>query len=286
MKTYRGGSGLKDGVVAWAGAALSIIVVALMVWMVAELWLAGHSQLTPQLLGPTDVGNAGDTGLQSVLVSTALIVGVCLLVAIPLGLSCAIYLSENLSYDSRWTRSLAYSLDVLSAVPSIVFGLFGYQFFAITLGLGFSILAGGLTLACMVLPLMVRISEQALRGVAPELHMAGAALGLSRAGMLHKILLPGAASGISAAIILSLGRALAETAALLFTAGYVLRMPSSLTDSGRALSVHIYDLAMHHHGGLTQASASALVLIAILIALNALVRRLLNPSQGPSLYAE
>ena len=214
--------------------------------------------------------------------STTLILLVCLAVVVPVGLGCALFLSEKLDATSVLGRAVGYCLDVLAGVPSIVYALFGYQFFAITLGLGFSILAGGLTLACMALPLMVRTSEQALRAVPVSLRQAGAALALSDSGMLWRVLLPSARHGLAAAVILSTGRALAETAVLLFTAGYVLRMPGSLLDSGRALSVHIFDLAMHVPGGEARAAASALVLLALILLINLLVHRLLRTHKGDS----
>ena len=200
--------------------------------------------------------------------------------AVPVGLGCALYLSEQVPAGTRRAQWLGGVLDMLAAVPSIVYGLFGYQFFAISLGLGFSILSGGLALALMVLPLMIRSAEQALRGVPMSYRQASEALSISRWGWVRRILVPQAAPGIAVGIILSIGRALAETAVLLFTAGYVLRQPDSLLDSGRALSVHIYDLAMNVPGGMPRAAATGLVLVAILAILNLLVRRWLRPAQG------
>jgi len=161
------------------------------------------------------------------------------------------------------------SLDILAGVPSIVFGLFGNAFFALWLGLGFSILAGGLTLACMVLPILIRSVEAGLRSVPDDYRRAAAALALPRTAALRQVLLPMAAPGILVGLILGIGRALAETAALLFTSGYVSQAPGSLLDSGRALSVHIFDLAMNVPGGADRAYASALTLIALLLAINA-----------------
>lgn len=267
----------RDWLAASSGALLSgTLTVLLLGLLVMLLWQAANV-LSPAFLwqAPQQAGLAG--GIGSILVSTLLIMAVCLAVVIPAGLGCAIFISEQLDRQRPLARALGFSLDVLAATPSIVFALFGYQFFADTLGLGFSIAAGGLTLACMALPLMVRGSEQALRGVPADYRQAGAALALSHSGMLWRVLLPQARSGIAAAIILSLGRALAETAVLLFTAGYVMRMPGSLLDSGRTLSVHIYDLAMHVPGGGSHAAASAVVLIGLIVMLNALVHRLLRP---------
>lgn len=250
-------------------------VLALLAWLVLALLQAGAPALGWEFLTAAPAAAGREGGIGPLLVSTALILAVCLAVVVPLGLGTAVYLSEFVPAASRRGRALGYSLDVLAGVPSIVFALFGYQFFAITLGLGFSILAGGLTLACMTLPLMVRTSEQALRAVPGELRRAGQALALSHTGLLRRVLLPAALPGIAAGTILSIGRALAETAVLLFTAGYVLRLPGSLLDSGRALSVHIYDLAMNVPGGMRNAAATALVLLTLILIINITVRRLL-----------
>mgnify|MGYP006424026367 CR=1 FL=1 len=264
----------------WAFALLTLAaglgVILPLAWLMLALLHNGWAGLDWAFLvePPLQSGRAG--GIGPLLVSTALILTVCLAAVIPIGLGTALYLSEFVPAGSRLADWLGYSLDVLAGVPSIVFALFGYQFFAISLGLGFSILAGGLTLACMSLPLMVRTSEQALRAIEPALRRAGHALALSHPGMLRRVIIPAAAPGIAAAIILSIGRALAETAVLLFTAGYVMRMPGSLLDSGRALSVHIYDLAMNVPGGMSQAATTALVLVTAIIIINIGVRRLLR----------
>ena len=244
--------------------------------MVTALWQQSADVLSVGFL-LEDPGRAGRSGgIAALLISTGWILALCLLVAVPVGLGCALYLSESLPADSRRAQWLGGVLDMLAAVPSIVYGLFGYQFFAITLGLGFSILSGALALSLMVLPLMIRSAEQAMRAVPMGYRQARDALALSRWGWVRRILLPCAAPGIAVGIILSAGRALAETAVLLFTAGYVLRRPDSLFDSGRTLSVHIYDLAMNVPGGMPRAAATAVVLVALLVVLNLLVRRVLR----------
>ena len=259
--------------VGWVLLALVMVPVAL---MVTALWQQSADVLSVGFL-LEDPGRAGRSGgIAALLISTGWILALCLLVAVPVGLGCALYLSESLPADSRRAQWLGGVLDMLAAVPSIVYGLFGYQFFAITLGLGFSILSGALALSLMVLPLMIRSAEQAMRAVPMGYRQARDALALSRWGWVRRILLPCAAPGIAVGIILSAGRALAETAVLLFTAGYVLRRPDSLFDSGRTLSVHIYDLAMNVPGGMPRAAATAVVLVALLVVLNLLVRRVLR----------
>jgi phosphate transport system permease protein len=147
-------------------------------------------------------------------------------------------------------------------------GMFGYAFFVIALDFGFSILSGALTLACMILPLLIRNIEDSLRNI-PDIHRLNAsALGLSKFLIIFKILLPMSFQGIVLAIILGIGRAMAETAALLYTSGYVTRMPESIFDSGRSLSVHILDLSMNVPGGEPSAYSSALVLIFLLFSIN------------------
>jgi phosphate transport system permease protein len=229
---------------------------------------AGSMSWAFVLEGPRDAGRAG--GIAPIIVSTVAILGVCLAASLPLGLATAILLAEFADGRGWPGRAVRGSLDVLAAVPSIVFGLFGNAFFSLYLGLGFSMLSGGLTLACMVLPLLIRSIEDALRAVPGDYRAAAAALGLSRSATLSHVLLPAATPGIAIGLVLATGRALAETAALLFTSGYVDRMPASLLDSGRALSVHIYDLAINVPGGEPHASAASLVLAALLLAVNGL----------------
>jgi len=249
------------------GAALA--VAGLFLWIVGDVLARGAEHVSPALLtaAPTDAGRAG--GIAPILVSTALLVGICMAVSLPLGLGSAVLLAEFSRRGTAYGRAVRRSLDVLAGMPSIVFGLFGYAFFCRTLGLGFSLLAGGLTLACMVLPFLIRSVEAGLRGVPDEIRAGAAALGLSRTTTVRSLLLPAAAPGVAVGVILGIGRALAETAALIFTSGYVDRMPGSLLDSGRALSVHIFDLTTNVPGGDGMAYASALVLLALLLGINA-----------------
>lgn len=262
----RWADGLLAGVV-WLAAMLIAIAFC---WIVGDLLWHGLSHVSWQFLvsAPENAGREG--GIGPILVSTLLILGVCLIVALPVGLGTAFFLSElSLAYQGlgRWIRL---SLEVLAGVPSIVFGLFGNAFFCKVLGLGFSILAGGLTLACMVLPILIRTTEEGLRSVPREYRLGGAALGFSQTTLLRHVLLPSALPGLTVGLILGVGRSLAETAALIFTSGYVDRMPSSLLDSGRSLSIHIFDLSMNVSGGNDNAYASAIVLLLLLLFINAL----------------
>ena len=249
----------------WLSASL---VAGAFAWLLGDLIWHGASALDWTFLtsSPARAGRSG--GVAPILTSTLLIVAVAIAVATPLALCTAVLLSEFSPAGGRFAWWTGLSLDVLAGVPSIVFGLFGNALFSVWLGLGFSILSGGLTLACMALPLMVRTVEHGLRMVPQEWRTGAAALGISRTTILRYVLLPAAAPALAAGLVLGIGRAMAETAALVFTSGYVDRMPSSLLDSGRALSVHIYDLTMNVAGGDRNAYASALVLLALLLLAN------------------
>lgn len=255
----------------WSAA---LVIIAVFLLLIGDLVLHGAGRLSWSFLTdlPQNAGRAG--GIGPILTSTLLILVVAIAAALPLGLATAVFLAEFTRFEGRIGRAIGLSLDVLAGVPSIVFGLFGNAFFCVWLGLGFSILSGGLTLACMALPILIRTTESGLRMVPDEWRHGAAALGLSRGAALRHILLPAAAPAIIAGLMLGIGRAAAETAALIFTSGYVDRMPGSLLDSGRALSVHIYDLAMNVAGGDSSAYASALVLIALLILINTVALRL------------
>lgn len=249
----------------WAVAAL---VTGALLWLLSDVFWHGIGQVSWEFL-TTSPRNAGrDGGIAPILVSTGLIIGVCLAVSIPISIGTAILLAEFAAHSSGLGLGVRLSLDVLAGVPSIVFGLFGNAFFCKTLGMGFSILSGGLTLACMVLPILIRSTQEGFKAVPDDYRRSAAALGISRTAILWELLLPAAMPGIAVGLLLGLGRAIAETAALIFTSGYVDRMPESLFDSGRSLCVHIYDLAMNVSGGEPNAYASALVLVSFLVLIN------------------
>lgn len=239
-------------------------------WLIGDVIWQGTRYLSWEFLisPPANAGRQG--GISTILVSTGLILLVCMSVSLPIGLGAAVFLAEWTSVSQPFSQFIRRSLDVLASVPSIVFGLFGNAFFCQLLGLGFSILSGGLTLACMVLPILIRTTEEGFRALPQDYRLSASALGLTKKSTLFHLLLPAAIPSLLVGFILGLGRAIAETAALIFTSGYVDRMPESLLDSGRALSIHIYDLSMNVPGGDQAAYATALALIACLVMLNSL----------------
>jgi phosphate transport system permease protein len=248
--------------------AIALFVSAVFCWILGDIVWHGVGHISWEFL-TTEPRNAGrEGGIAPILISTCLILGVCIAVSLPLGVGTAVFLAEFTATETVFGRLVRRSLDVLAGVPSIVFGLFGNAFFSIKLGLGFSILSGGLTLACMVLPILIRSTEAGFRSVPADYRLGAAALGLSRTTTLWKLLLPAATPGLIVGLVLGIGRAIAETAALIFTSGYVDRMPESLLDSGRSLSIHIFDLSMNVAGGDANAYASALVLLILLLLVN------------------
>ena len=255
----------------WSAA---LVIAAAFMWVLGEVLIKGAPQLSVSFLltEPENAGRSG--GIFPILLSTLWILLIAVVVAVPLSLAVAIWLSEFANTGQYFADTIHLALDVLAGVPSIIYGLFGNAFFCVFLGLGFSILSGGLTLTCMILPVLARTFELGLSAVNNDWRQGALALGMSRASAIWHILLPAASPAIVAGLMLGIGRATAETAALIFTSGYVDRMPESPLDSGRSLAVHIYDLSMNVTGGDSAAYSSALVLITLIIFLNILAQNL------------
>ena len=263
----------RDHLAQWLIYLAVLTVSAVFIWILSNLIRGGISHISWSFLteSPRDAGRSG--GIGPILISTFWILLVALTAALPLAWTAAILLAEFVSSSSRFGIIVRFSLQVLAGVPSIVFGLFGNAFFSIYLGMGFSILSGGLTLACMLLPILVSTAEAGLGAVPQSYRLSAAALGMSKTASLIHLLLPAAAPALAAGLLLGIGRAIAETAALIFTSGYVDRMPGSLLDSGRALALHIFDLSMNVPGGDHPAYASALVLVTLLWCINILAMK-------------
>lgn len=265
------GGRVVDGLFTLSVWLVALSVAGVLAWLLGDVLMRGAGALSWELL-VGEVRSAGRAGgIAPILVSTAWIVAIALATAFPLALATGIVIAEILPANSTATRWVLGSLDVLAGTPSVVFGLFGNALFNQVFDFGYSLLSGGLTLACMVLPFMIKANVDGLRAVPQSYREAGVALALTRAATLRHVLLPMAMPGIVAGVLLGLARALAETAALLFTSGYVTRMPESLLDSGRTVSIHIYDLAMNVAGGDQMAYASALLLVMALVLINLLV---------------
>lgn len=201
------------------------------------------------------------------LTSTLMLIFMSLLIALPIGICAAIYLNEYTKPDSKFVRVIRVATETLSGVPSIVFGLFGMLFFRSTLGMGYSLMAGSLTLTLMILPTIIRTTEESLSCIPMSFREASMALGASKTRTLFKVVLPSALSGILNAIILSIGRIIGESAALIFTSGSNRDIPSGYGSSGGSLTVMLYMLTSEgRHMG--EAFAVAVVLIVLVVLIN------------------
>ncbi len=242
-----------------------ILTMAMMTFLIGFIVVKGVRYLTPDLFALTY--NSDNVSLMPALVNTLIVTILSLLIAIPIGLAAAIYLVEYAKKGSRLVKLLRITAETLSGIPSIIYGLFGLLFFGTALGWGYSLLSGSLTLVIMVLPVIIRTSEEALLAVPDSYREASFGLGAGKLRTIFKIVLPTAVPGILSGVVLSTGRIVGETAALLYTAGTVAKIPSSLMGSGRTLAVHMYVLSSE---GLymNQAFATAVVLLIVVLLLN------------------
>jgi len=211
--------------------------------------------------------------LMPMIVTTSIIVALTLCISVPLGIGAAIYLNEYANPNSRPVRLVRSSIETLSGIPSIIYGLFGFLFYVIVLGWTWSLQAGIFTVAIMILPIIIRSTEDALRAVPMSFRMGSYALGAGKFHTIRKVVLPAAINGILASVILSIGRLVGETAALLLTAGTLLDMPNNLRSSGATLSVFMYLITVEH-GDMQRAYATAIVLMLLVLSLNLLANYL------------
>ena len=253
-------------------AALSVLVV--LVAIIIYILLRGLPVINWSFLTeiPRNMGRSG--GISSPIVGTILISVVAIIIAAPFGIGTAFYLAEY-TRESIVTRIIRFSAESLAGIPSIVYGLFGFIFFVIYLNLGWSILSGGLTLAFMILPTIIRTSEEAIRAVPQSYREVSFSLGATKWQTIIRVVFPSALQGIVNGVILSIGRCVAETAAVILTAGSALRMPSSLFSPSRSMAVHFYILARE---GISMENAygTAALLIILIFLINVIANTMVN----------
>ena len=241
---------------ALAGATLLTLVFIMGFVLVPGLPRVSLEFLTQE---PSRMGRAG--GIGPVILGTAIVTGLAVLVAAPVGVITAVYLTQY-TREGRLTHAIRFGADCLAGIPSIIYGLFGFVFFAIWMKLGISILSGSLTLALMVLPTIIRTSEEAIRAVPDSYRDASYALGSTRWQMVTRVVLRCALPGIGTGVVLSIGRCLSETAAVMLTSGMALSVPRGLGDSVRTMALHFFQLARE---GDDQARANAYATAAVLL---------------------
>jgi phosphate transport system permease protein len=250
----------------WGGGVITVMILLVVIGYVLVQGLPGLT--LDFLIKPPQGGLSAEGGISTVIVSTIYLVAVTMIILIPVGLGAAVYLSEY-APDNKFTRLIRFGVETLAGVPSIIFGLFGFALFVTALHFHFSILSGALTLVCLLLPTMIRTSEEAIKAV-PFAHREGAlALGTTRWQMVSRVILPSALPGIVTAVILCIGRAIEETACLYVTLGGSAAMPTSLLSGGRTLSLHVFYLAMETRA-FDKSLTTAAVLIITIIIINAI----------------
>ncbi|MCL2819557.1 MAG: phosphate ABC transporter permease PstA [Oscillospiraceae bacterium] len=255
----------------WTAA---VFVLAVLLFIIIYILARGIPVISWSFLTemPRSMGREG--GIASAVVGTLLVTTVAILIAAPFGIGTAFYLAEY-TKEGVITRIIRFCAESLAGIPSIVYGLFGFIFFVIYLNLGWSVLSGGLTLAFMILPTIIRTSEEAILAVPKIYREVSFSLSATKTQTIFKVVLPSALRGIANGIILGLGRCIAETAAVMLTAGSALRMAFSLFDSTRTMAVHFYILAVE---GISMENAygTAALLIILIFLINVVFNALVN----------
>ena len=244
----------------------SVITMAVLAFLVLFILIKGVGNLSADLFAPQY--NSDNVSLLPALVNTVFMVAISLAIAAPLGIFAAIFLVEYANHKGKIVGLIRITAETLSGIPSIVYGLFGMLFFTTALKLGYSMLSGALTMAIMILPLVMRTSEEALLGVPEMYREASFGLGAGKLRTIFRIVLPSAVPGILSGVILAIGRVVGETAALIFTTGTVAKY-AGIMDSGRTLAVHMYVLSnegLH----MDKAYATAVILLLLVLLINGL----------------
>ena len=253
-----------SGILALLTGLAAVITFAVLIFLVVYILVKGIPYLTPSLFSLEY--NSENVSLMPSLINTFIMTFMSLIIAAPLGIFAAIYLVEYAKKGNKLVKVIRITAETLSGIPSIVFGLFGMLFFCTAFG-GYSILAGTLTMAIMVLPLIMRTTEEALIAVPDMYREASFGLGAGKLRTIFRIILPAAVPGILSGVILAIGRVVGETAALIYTAGTVAGIPENLFKSGRTLAIHMYSLSregMH----MNEAYATAVILLVVVILIN------------------
>ena len=238
----------------------TFLTVGITVCIVGYILICGIPNLSPEMF-------AWEYNTENVIINTVLMVLLVLLIAVPVGIGAAIYLVEYAKRGSKLVKLVRITAETLSGIPSIVYGLFGYLLFATTFRWGYTFLGGALTLAIMILPLILRTTEEALKAVPDSFREGSFGLGAGSLRTIFRIILPSAVPGIVSGVILGIGRVVGETAALMYTAGTIAKVPG-LMSSGRTLAVHMYAL-LSEGLYMKQAYATAVVLLVVVLLINA-----------------
>lgn len=245
----------------------AVLTFTVLIFLIVYILIHGIPYIKPSLFSLTYTSE--NASLMPALINTIAMTFLSLVIAVPFGIFSAIFLVEYAGRGKRFIEIIRLTTETLSGIPSIVYGLFGMLFFVTACGWGFSMLAGAFTLSIMILPLIMRTTEEALKSVPDSFREGSFGLGAGKLRTVFRIVLPSAVPGILAGIILAVGRIVGETAALIYTAGTVADVPNGVMGSGRTLAVHMYNLASE---GLymDQAYATAVILLLLVVGINTL----------------
>ena len=260
---------LKDNILNSLLYISSFITVGVLVLIVGFIFIKGIKGISLDYIF-SDYSASGDGGIFPMILSTLYMVLVSIAVSTPIGILSAIYLNEY-AKKGKIVEIIRFATECLSGIPSIVYGLFGGIFFVVTLKMQYSIIAGALTVAIIILPVIIRTTEEALKIVPNEYREGSLAMGATKFQTLYKVILPSALPGILSGVILSIGRVIGESAAVFLTAGTVASMPSTIFDSARTLTVHSY-LLTKELGDISGAASVGIVLIIIVLFLNTIAK--------------
>lgn len=267
IQAFRRRRGIKSALLRWLCYIAIAITVGSLLTIVAYICINGIPHISWNLL--FGAYSADNPSMGFAIVSTLELAALSILIAGPLGVGCAIYLCEYARRKSPLVSAIRLATETLSGIPSIIYGLFGALFFGTALGLGYSVMCGVLTISIMVLPTIIRTSEEAILSVNDMYREGSLALGAGKLRTIMHVVLPSAMKGIISSFILAAGRIVGETAALLFTMGSVAQMPANLFSSSRTLAVHMY--INTRDGGMTgreTAFASGVVLLILVVGIN------------------
>lgn len=262
-----GATNIKEKLIYALFCLSGLLIVGILLSIIGYIAVKGISSIGFDFIlqAPRHAGEEG--GISTTIIGTVYLTLLALLMAVPIGVGAAIYLEEYAHSQSRFAYFVNLTAETLAGIPSIIFGLFGFVFLVIFLQLGWSILSGGITLAIMILPTITRTAQEAILTLPREYRENSLALGASKWQTIQKVILPFALPGIVTGVILSIGRAIGETAALILTAGSSLGMPLSIFDPARSMSVHLYMLAMEGIS-MERAFGTAFLIVLLIMIVN------------------
>jgi len=255
----------------WASGLVTVLILLV---IIGYIILKGFPALTPEFIlsEPVDSGRAG--GIAPMIVSSIYVTLIACIIATPMGVGAAIYMTEYAT-EERIVKLIKFGAETLASIPSIVFGLFGLSFFVVFLGLGWTILSGGLVLALMALPTIFQVAQVSVETVPQSYREGSLALGATKWETIYRVVVPAALPSITTGVILGMARAISEAAAVMFVVGSALAMPVSIFDPGRPLPLHLYILATEGLS-LQNAYGTAAVLVIIVLAITVLTNTLVD----------